>query len=287
MSENKDNGTTQAEATPRETVAPEHQAEPTAPAPAPTPAAPLVKPPPILCLGAARTGTASLGAALNILGVKRVHHGLETYTEEYNWQYKILDRAADASFPVLPTYTGKPFTRAQWDELFGEYDAVTDIASFYAMSLIKAYPDAKVILVERDIDRWCKSFEQVWEPWTHKSMRMAVRGASKLSGSDSGPVSYKFLMGWTQSKSHKELEKNSRAAYIRHYKEIREAVPPEQLLNFKLGDGWGPLAKFLGKEEPDVAFPHVNDSVAYQAHIEKTKKDVFMRIRKRLVPFAK
>lgn len=98
--------------------------------------------PPILCLGMARTGTASLAESLRILGISNVHHGIQVIGPEFHQQWTIFDRAADASFPVLPSYTGKPFTRAEWDEAFGEYGAVTDIASFYAMSLLHAYPDA-------------------------------------------------------------------------------------------------------------------------------------------------
>lgn len=38
---------------------------------------------PLLCLGMARTGTASLCAALNILGVDRIHHGFNIVKEDW------------------------------------------------------------------------------------------------------------------------------------------------------------------------------------------------------------
>ncbi|KAJ3497362.1 hypothetical protein NLG97_g1965 [Lecanicillium saksenae] len=238
--------------------------------------------PPIFCLGMARTGTASLAAALSILGVERIHHGLETYKDD--WQWDILDRAADATFPVLPTYTGKPFTRAEWDELWSQYDVGTDIASFYAMSLIAAYPDAKVILVERDIDRWHESIRVVFEPWSRWTTRRGVSIIGKLARSKAGHVSLKFSKGWTESTDPRDLWKNARPAYVKHYAKIRASVPPEQLLDYKLSDGWEPLAAFLGKPAPgpEVKFPHVNDAAAYGRHRKTAQKYILKKAAKNI-----
>lgn len=235
---------------------------------------------PLLCLGMARTGTASLGAALNVLGIGRVHHGL--YTQKEDWQWELFDRAADASFPALPTYTGKPFTRADWDELWQHYDVGTDIASFYAMSLIAAYPDAKVILVERDIQRWHKSIGLIFKPWASWTSRTAVKIVSPLAGTRLAAACYKFSLGWTESRHPRDIWKNASAAYKKHYENIRRAVPPEQLLEFKLSDGWEPLAKFLGKEAPgsDVNFPHINDASAFEDQLKQSRKDLINRAAK-------
>ncbi|KAF4497183.1 hypothetical protein FAGAP_6642 [Fusarium agapanthi] len=46
-----------------------------------------------------------------------------------------------ATRPLPILCRGKLFSRAEWDEVFGEYDAVSDVASFFAESLIPAYPD--------------------------------------------------------------------------------------------------------------------------------------------------
>ncbi|UNI17026.1 hypothetical protein JDV02_003405 [Purpureocillium takamizusanense] len=244
------------------------------------------RPPPILCLGMARTGTASVAAALRILGVGRVHHGLEVYQKEFNYQWRIINRAADATFPVLPTYTGEPFTREQWDEVFGDYDAVTDVASFYAMSLIQAYPDARVVLVERDIERWFESISQVIEAWEDPWNRRMTHLLGPLAGSDTGKASLKFLLGWSESARAEDIRGNARAAYIRHYKDIRAAVPPEQLLDFQFSDGWEPLCRFLGKDIPEVPFPHVNDAAAYAEFMQTTKVDFLQRLAANLSPIA-
>ena len=36
-------------------------------------------------------------------------------------------------------------------------------------------------------------------------------------------------------------------------------VECRELLEFELGDGWEELCEFLGKEVPDLDFPHVNE----------------------------
>lgn len=239
-------------------------------------------PPPILCLGMARTGTASLAESLRILGIPNVHHGTQVIGPEFQKQWSVFDRAADASFPVLPTYTGKPFTRAEWDEAFGEYGAVTDIASFYATSLLDAYPDAQVILVERNINSWLKSVEQVFKPWQSGSRVRMIHWVESFIGSREGSVSLKFELGWTESKHPRDIYGNARAAYERHYREIRARVPSEQLLDYRLEDGWGPLCRFLGKDVPDGPFPRVNEAAEYARHVKKSRNDALKRLAKKL-----
>ncbi|KAH8748905.1 hypothetical protein F5883DRAFT_378143, partial [Diaporthe sp. PMI_573] len=46
-------------------------------------------------------------------------------------------------------------------------------------------------------------------------------------------------------------------------------VPSEQLLDFKLADGWEPLCLFLGKDVPDVSFPHINEKKEYTARSKR------------------
>ena len=66
---------------------------------------------------------------------------------------------------------GLPFSRTQWDQLLAEYGAVSDVPALALwQDLLEAYPEAKVVLMERDIDRWYVSFDDavikvMWRPW--------------------------------------------------------------------------------------------------------------------------
>ena len=49
---------------------------------------------------------------------------------------------------------GTPFTKREWDALLGSFSAISadPPAIAFAEELVELYPEAKVILVERDID---------------------------------------------------------------------------------------------------------------------------------------
>jgi sulfotransferase family protein len=49
-----------------------------------------------------------------------------------------------------------------------------------------------------------------------------------------------------------------RARYDRHHDAVRAAAAPERILEVELGEGWGRLCAFLGKDVPDAPFPNVN-----------------------------
>ncbi|KAI9155763.1 Acetylxylan esterase [Paramyrothecium foliicola] len=69
-----------------------------------------------------------------------------------------------------------------------------------------------------------------------------------------------------------QIEAHGRETYDRFYDDIRAAVPPEQLLEFQMKDGWAPLCEFLGKEVPDIAFPFANDRETHAKWIEGRKQ---------------
>jgi hypothetical protein len=220
----------------------------------------------VLALGLPRTGTASICEALTILGYEDVYHGIKAIDSKEDWA--IMDRACDASFPVLPTYTGKPFTREQWDELFGHCESVCDVASVYAPQLIEAYPEATVVLVIRDFDKWFKSIDKgilqnLWSP----TAEFSISYLEPLLGSITGVAARKQMLGFFEAHSLEECRANARKAYDRHHNTIREMVPPGKLLEYRMGEGWEPLCEFLSKPVPDERFPWVNEAAELQKTI--------------------
>ncbi|KAI1373827.1 hypothetical protein F4677DRAFT_428385 [Hypoxylon crocopeplum] len=228
-------------------------------------------PPKVLSVGLARTGSSSIAAALRSLGYNRVHHGVDMSLEGYDTSW--VDRATKASFPAMAAPgepCPKPLTRADWDEVFGSFDAVTDYASLFPLELIKAYPEAKVILVHRDIDKWERSMNKVLidKFWPRRTLSQACFDCLFwLTGVHLTLTNgiRQTLLGYFEAAGPDELRANLRSVYVRHSRDIQEAVPPGQLLCYNLGDGWEPLCKFLGKEVPEgVPFPHCNDAKAFE-----------------------
>ena len=86
-------------------------------------------------------------AALHILGYDDVYHGTDVYSNIQDCDMWI-DALGAKYFG-----RGKAFGRAEFDKLLGHCAALTDgPANCFGPELVDAYPDAKVVLVERDFD---------------------------------------------------------------------------------------------------------------------------------------
>lgn len=112
------------------------------------------KPMEVICVGLPRSGTESLQQALLALGYDHTYHGWNMIFDEecYCQGWVKLCRkkwfgAPDGECTI---------TTAEFDVLLGHSVAVTDAASsVFAVEMIAAYPEAKVILNTRtDLEAW-------------------------------------------------------------------------------------------------------------------------------------
>ncbi|KAK5658161.1 hypothetical protein OQA88_2134 [Cercophora sp. LCS_1] len=235
----------------------------------------------VLCLGAFRTGTYSMTTALNILGIDRVLHGrhMATWAKENPLVLQQWARAAWANLPYMRVLYPDParppgwlrpefasdtasFTRQDWDALLGGFQGIADVACLYPESLVKAYPRAKVILCYRDPDKWAASMDDTLVQTVAGWPGMLVRRlAEPLTGTFGFTMRWDVLRAWFEVGTVQEMRAGQvyRNKFEAHYAAVRAMVPPEQLLEYHLGDGWGPLCEFLGVPEPAVSFPRVND----------------------------
>lgn len=220
----------------------------------------------VLSVGLPRTGSYSMSLALSQLGYKDVYHCMHTLDNPSDWMS--FGDASDRLFPSLPTYNGKGMEASDWDDIFGPCEAITDIAGPFSESLIQCYPDAKVILVERAFERWEPSvrnmFSHNFGP-INNFLRDWIEPLTRPKGETSFVENLqKMLLGWTRSRNRDEIlsTEHLRGVYDRHNAMVKELVPPERLLLYRLGSGWEPLCEFLGEEVPDGEFPHGNESAA-------------------------
>ena len=215
--------------------------------------------------------------ALDILGIPCYHSMLMWHN---NLDCKMWDEALDAKF----FGKGKPFTRADWDQLLGSHSAVADVPAIaFAEELIEAYPEAKVVLVERDIESWYKSFNEA-VIWDLHSWPMYF--AAKLDPYFLRPITathHRWKTGWWNAHSKQEMQDKSRAKYREHYAHVRRITPKERLLNYKLGSGWEPLCEFLGKPVPNVPFPRVNEANTFQEKMRLIVRRALMNAFRRMM----
>ncbi|KAJ7137156.1 P-loop containing nucleoside triphosphate hydrolase protein, partial [Mycena epipterygia] len=231
----------------------------------------------VLVLGYPRTGTASMRAALEILGYNDVHHMHSVYSnplEAPMWTEAINARFLDQ---------GKPYEKDEWDQLLGHCQATTDtLAAIFAEDLITAYPDAKVILTNRDVDKWWISFtESIRKLGTNYAYRLAAALDPQNLGrvAKMGQLSISVLLGPVIT------EDSAKARFTAHYDNVRTLIPKERLLEYKVQEGWGPLCAFLGREIPGVEFPRTNDTKMFLASFEATTSGILRRfLVKRIIP---
>lgn len=173
--------------------------------------------------------------------------------------------AAEAKYRPEMRPDLKPFGRTEWDQLLGEYRATTDSPGcFFAVELMEAYPDAKVVLVERDLEKWFKSFSTtiMLVQWPSLGMRCALNLLHYKFGKLMDPYLRLSRAVWGADTKEEQTVK-AKEIYKDHYAEVRAKAKPGQLLEYKLGDGWEPLCEFLGKPVPDEPFPNVNDTAMF------------------------
>ncbi|KAE8158554.1 P-loop containing nucleoside triphosphate hydrolase protein [Aspergillus tamarii] len=212
----------------------------------------------VLGLGLCRTGTDSLRDALRTLGYANPYHGyscLENPSDCEHW-YSALSAKYDG--------IGNPYGRKEFDRIMGQSQALCGDfpAACFGPELIKAYPEAKVILTYRDVDEWHQSVRRTVHCLVSSRLwAVAARIARAL-----GLQSF-----WIQSTWHKiwegffegDFETNGRRAFREHYELIKQLVPARHLLIFHVREGWEPLCEFLGQPVPSTPFPHVNGIQSY------------------------
>ena len=203
----------------------------------------------VIGAGFGRTGTASLKAALEELGLDRCYHMTEVFPRPEHvpvWQAAAEGKAVD------------------WDGLFKGYQATVDWpgCTFYR-ELRQHYPDAKVILSVRDPEAWYKSATETIYSMSRRGFPISL--VPLLVPRLRRFVRMVSTIIW-QNTFHNRFEDKAYALSVfnDHIAEVKQTVPPEKLLIYEVKEGWEPLCDFLEMPIPDKPFPRLNDSSAFK-----------------------
>ncbi|KAJ5933619.1 hypothetical protein N7454_005948 [Penicillium verhagenii] len=209
-----------------------------------------------LCLGFNRTGTASMCNALEILGLP-CWHSTQFMGARFG-DIEMWQEGIDRKFFNAP---GPKYGRAEFDQLLHDYGAVSSDTPAIAFSddLIEAYPEAKVVLVERDIDAWYESWMNGVIKNTFDPFVTIIYTIDRWFTRPLGRVHKSSFQGWLGISNPDDAKRVSKEKYLEHYALVRQLTPADRLLEYKISDGWEPLCEFLGKPVPDVPFPHLNE----------------------------
>jgi Sulfotransferase domain len=166
-------------------------------------------------------------------------------------------------------FAGNP----DWETIFGGAQSTVDwpSARFYR-ELMDHYPDAKVLLSERDGHAWARSMQQtVWGIFHGDSVIHHVSDARAVL--DPQWRAYTTLMRrftWDEGGAlagDTSTEDGLIEVMNRWNDEVRTTVPAERLLVWDPAEGWEPLCDFLEVEPPAQSLPHLNTTASFKEGI--------------------
>lgn len=153
--------------------------------------------------------------------------------------------------------------------------------------LIAAYPTAKVIISEREPHAWLKSVNASVGKISASGnlMFFVLRNLDTSFLRRWYPMANMATLGPWGPKGYQD-EEHAIKVYKELHEEVRRIVPRDRLLEYKLGQGWGPLCAFLEKEVPEKPFPKVNESAEFQERLGLLFKHAMLRVAKQYMPFV-
>jgi hypothetical protein len=200
----------------------------------------------IIGAGFGRTGTLSLKTALEQLGFGPCAHMLPLMGDPERSEWFIQAAKGD---------------EAALDKALDGFQATVDWPGVYFWrQLVEKYPEAKVLLTVRDPEEWYASAERTIWAASSAPRRPTMPPAMKTF------VTMADATNWDGTFHGRFADRDyAIKVFTEHNDEVRRTVPADRLLEYSVGQGWGPLCDFLGVEVPDGEFPRLNDTAAFQA----------------------
>ncbi|KAL7786770.1 P-loop containing nucleoside triphosphate hydrolase protein [Trichoderma ceciliae] len=247
----------------------------------------------VIVCGLHRTGTLSMRTALKQLGFNDCYH-MHNVLENPEKEVPKWIRLFEARFAGRGT-----ITKADFDKILGHSQACVDIPpALFGVELAAMYPEAKVIILNRDPEKWYQSvMESIVasvnpeSPLTRLQMLFcfvfdpATRAFAKLGKAMSG-LAFRY--------DHRTEKDKAMAWYKGMYERFRDEIPEERRIEYQIQDGWGPLCAYLGVSVPmireektgemvEAPFPRVNDREAFKENMVKGRERALGRARENLL----
>ena len=173
----------------------------------------------VIGAGLPRTATLSQHAAMEILGFKPVYHMATLFERGQGGDWReVLDGKRSAA------------------ELLSSYDATVDWpGSYYTKDLAEAFPEAKIVLSERDPEVWAQSMvKTIWGLFYADSLMRHLSDARMCI--DPGWRSYLEMMNemWHNAGLFDDgantTPEHLAQAFVRRNEELKAALPAERVL---------------------------------------------------------
>ncbi|KAM0207228.1 hypothetical protein ACHAPQ_003523 [Fusarium lateritium] len=214
--------------------------------------------------------------------------------------FKDPSRAPEWIRALEAKYAGQgSFTRADWDHLLGDCQAVCDVpAAFFGAELAEIYPEAKVIIMNRDPEKWYESvLNSIYLITTPQDLwsKLNMIYCFFLDPNLQYIARYsKTMRGLVQKYDHGKDKDKALAWYKAQYQEFHDRIPAERYIEYTITEGWAPLCEYLGVPVPEVEdpetgkmveapFPHLNDRETFRRQSKVIKKKTKERANQNLL----
>ncbi|KAI8393797.1 uncharacterized protein BYT42DRAFT_552262 [Radiomyces spectabilis] len=158
-----------------------------------------------------------------------------------------------------------------WDRAYDGFTAAVDwpTCAFYKELMVK-YPDAKILLTERDADSWYKSVKNTIYQRARESMENHDYPPNLAQMGDMARTV--VLDGAFNDPELFANEEEMKRRFLEHNAEVKRTVPADRLLVIQLGEGWNRLCEFLGKPVPNVPYPNTNSTENFHDLVTSMQK---------------
>lgn len=215
----------------------------------------------VIGAGGPRTGTASLKTAFETLGFGECQH-----------MESLFNRPQLVDYWVEFFETGT----TDFDKLFDGFQSTSDFPGYLRLEpLYEKYPDAKFVLTLRDPEEWYESAIRTVHAFTpqtfgQKLKLLPKKIKSKRFRSIAKTLRLVEVYLWKRHYQGQFLDKQKAIdIYLETNEKTRALIPKDQLLEYRISDGWEPLCEFLDVPVPDQPFPHRNARNQFIAQLTK------------------
>lgn len=209
-----------------------------------------------------KTGTKTIAKALSILG-----YNIYDFEEHFLYHHDQWQQIFNGQDPI-PIFK----------KMYKNVDAIMDVPTYhYWQQISQAFPEAKILFVERDADKWVKSvismfeiindtrwFDQAWKRTLARPLIYCL-SPTLLKFSDWMDTTFTQAIGpnldtiGKPNNQDRFSRSNMKTLYEKHSCHVKMLAPKDRFLVFEMKQGWEPLCEFLEKEVPkNVEFPHSN-----------------------------
>lgn len=238
----------------------------------------------VIVCGVQRTGTLSVRHALFQLGFYDCHH-MHSVRDNVLEQGHRWVRALEAKYAGK----GSPFGREDWDEVLGNCQAVCDApGALFGPELAECYPEAKVIVLNRDPEKWYNSVLNSIHSERPATAKIQMLFCALFDSVTRAWIGFAMAMGKnTFGFDHRSEKDRALAWYKNIYEDFHERIPANRRIDYTVGDGWGPLCEHLEVPVPKVQdergtmveapFPHLNDRAYFKNGMDEFKSKAIGR----------